>query len=178
MHDFSGLIARIEEKSNQAEKLESTFARLTISRAANFERSKSVAVKLAVLVDKFKEITDMQEAARGKEGAELNNAGFGILQTFLNLVFEQEEDLIVGIIADFFGIEHEDARHIPLSIIYENIIRDKVVRTFFPRWAILDARAQSDILPSPAGSLLPPIPSTSKQGTKKNLTGSDLKASG
>ena len=177
MHDFGELITRIEEKANQAEKLESAFARLTISRAANFERSKSVAAKIAVLVGKVKEITDMQEAAKEKVGTELNEAGFNILKTFLDLVFEQEEDLIVGVIADFFDIPHEDARHIPVSIIYECIMKDKVVRTFLPRLAILELRAQSDILPSQTGSPSPLTPSTSEQGMKKSLTGSDLKVS-
>ena len=174
MSDLSKLITQIEEKADQAEKLENAFARLTISRAANFERSKSVAAKITVLVDRLKEITDMQEEAKQKEGAELNDAGFNIVKTFLDLIFEQEDELIVGIIADFFGITPEDAKQIPVSIIYENIIRDKVVRTFFPRLAILEARARSDILPTPMDSPSQLTPPTSKQGMKKSLTGSDL----
>lgn len=87
MSDLSKLITQIEEKADQAEKLENAFARLTISRAANFERSKSVAAKITVLVDRLKEITDMQEEAKQKEGAELNDAGFNIVKTFLDLIF-------------------------------------------------------------------------------------------
>jgi len=63
--------------------------------------------------------------------------------------------------------------HVPLSCIYECIVKDKVARAFLPRLAILDARTQSDILPNAAVyPVSKATPFTSTQNMKgKSLTG-------
>jgi len=173
MADYNGLIAKIEEQTDTIEKLENAFARMTISRAANFERSKSVAAKLVLLADKIREIQKMQKEATEKAqagGDTLEEDGFSIFKKMMDMVPEENEDLILGIISDFFGITHDEARIIPLSIIYENIVRDKVVLTVFPRLALLVAQAQSNILPNAPASHSPPTPFTSNQDGKKSLT--------
>ena len=181
MADYNGLIAKIEAQADSTEKLENAFARMTISRAANFERSKSVAAKLVLLADKIREIQKMQKEATENAqagGDTLEEDGFAIFKKMLDMVLEENEDLILGIISGFFGITHEEARIIPLSIIYENIMRDKVVRSFFPQLAFVDMRAQSDILPNRTESHLPPTPFTSRADGKKSLTGAKNSTNG
>ena len=160
MHDFSSLIAKLESDSSQAQQLEAAFAKLSLSRSMSFDRVKSVAAKITILLDRLKNVSDMRREAQNKEGAELDDAGYDIVKTFLKLAFEEEEDLIVGIIADYFGISQADARHIPMSIIYDNIVKDKVVLTFLPQLAISAAKAQSNILLNPTDSPSMPIPTT------------------
>ena len=122
---------------------------MTISSKLTPKRAKSVALNLTVLVDRVKVFSDMQTAAKGKTGLELEDAGFNILKKFFDFAFQEEYDLIISIIADLFGLSFEEAEDIPLEQIYDFIIKDKVVRTFFPRLAVLEVRAQSDILPKP-----------------------------
>jgi len=175
MHDFSGLISKAEEKASQVEKLEAIFMDLTASRVLSYNNTKKVSGNLVVLVDKVKQFNDMQIAARDKKGAELEDAGFDILKEVLEFLFKEENTVMVEIIADLLDISREDAGNMPLSIIYECIIKDKVVRTFFPRLALSEARTQSDISPNvTAFPRSPPTPFSSEQKTSMNLTGSNL----
>jgi len=139
---------------------------MTISKSLTPKRAKKVATNLTMLVDKFKVFSEMQAAAQQKEGAELEDAGFNILKKFLDILFVEDYDLIVNIIADLFGVKKGEAKDIPLDDIYDFIIKDKVVRTFFPRLALLDARAQSDISQALASSQAStPTASTLELGT-------------
>ena len=120
---------------------------MTISKLTP-KRAKKVALNLTVLIEKAKVFSDMQEEAKGKQGAELEEAGLNILNKFLDFAFQQEYDLIIGIIADLFDMSFEAAEELPLESIYDFVVKDRALRTFFPQLAILEARAQSDILPN------------------------------
>jgi len=169
MHDFTQLINKLETQAAQVTELEAAFAKMSLSKALSFNRAKSVSSKIVTLIARVKHIADKRKEAQLLAGDALNDAGYNILQEFISFAFEHEEDLIVGIIADFFGISHEDARHVPASVVYDNIIRDKVVRHFFPRALVLEARSQSDALPSVGTLPLQPIPYISQADTSKKL---------
>ena len=105
------------------------------------KRAKKVAKNLAVLIEKSKVISDMQDAAKDKEGAALEEAGFNMLKKFMDFAFNEEYDLIIEIIADLFGKTVEEAEEIPLEDIFDFVLKDRVVCSFFPRLA-LDAKIQ------------------------------------
>ena len=148
---------------------------MTISAKLTPKRAKKVAANMVLLVDKIKVFSEMRSEAAHKEGAELNEAGYGILKKFFDFAFQEEYDLIINIIADLFGVKNGQAEEIPLEDIYDFVLKDKVIRTFFPRLAILEQQAQSDTSPSADPSLSPPIPFTSEPKQPKSLTGSNLK---
>ena len=122
---------------------------MTISAKLTPKRAKSAALNLTVLIDKAKIFSGTQNHAINQKDTETEEAGFNILKKFLDFAFQEEYDLIISIISDLFGVSAVEAEDIPLEDIFDFVTKDKVVRTFFPRLAVLEARAQSDILPKP-----------------------------
>jgi len=149
---------------------------MTISAKLTPKRAKKVAANMVVLVDKIKVFSDMKSEAADKDGDELNEAGYGILQKFFDFAFEEEYELILTIISDLFGISFEEAEELPIEDIYDFVIKDKVIRTFFPRLAVLERSALSDISLNQTDFPSPPTPSTSKAGQKTTLIESNSKA--
>ena len=165
MANYNGLITKLKNKVGELDEIESLFSQLTISRIANLGKAERVAANIVTLMSKIEEISKKRDAAKDKDGEELNEAGKDILQSFLDFAFKEEKDLIYSIVADIFDISTDEVVLVPLSCIYECIIKDKVMRAFFPQLAISDARARSDTLPNPATYPSPPTPFTSKANT-------------
>jgi len=164
------LLNKLENKAAEVEKLEAAYMRLTISRVLTLGKAERISANIVTLMAKVEEIGKKRAEAKELEGEDLNEAGKDILQSFLDFAFKHEKALIYGIIADVFDIDTEDVEHVPLSCIYECIMKDKVLLSFLPRLAVLDARAQFSTLPNAAPSQpLPPTPSTSNQGPKGKI---------
>ena len=144
MADYSKLIAKLENKADEIDKLESIFMRLTISRVSNLEKAERISANIVTLMSKAEGLSKKLD-----------------LQSLLDFAFKEEKDLIYSIVADVFDISVDDVALVPISCIYECIIKDKIARSFLPRLAVLDARAQSDTLPKAAPfQTSKPTPST------------------
>jgi len=171
MFDMNKLVDKLEAKATQVDRLEQVFTRLTLSKVLDLNKSERISSNIVVLLSKLEELETKQKDAQGKQGKELNEAGKNILQSALDFLFKHEKDLVYGIIADIFDIEPEEAAYVPISCIYECIIKDKVMQVFFPRLGILDARTRLSGSQSQNHSQLPHIPLTSKHEPKgKSLT--------
>ena len=139
-------------------------------------RSKSLAAKLTIAADKIKGFQDQQkkrflsdESAikakeaelrqAGLEGADLDFAvqqfrleeveetGFEVVKEIFRLFFEEEYDFAISIVADLFNVTLDEAQDIPFEDIFDLVLKDRIVRLFFPRLALLEARTQLDTLP-------------------------------
>jgi len=106
---------------------------MTISSKLTPKRAKKAAANIILLVDKLKMFSDMKNEATGKEGAELNEAGYGILRRFINFALNDEYELIISIIADLFGISPEESEDLSIEEIYDSIAKDRVLLNFFPQ---------------------------------------------
>ena len=166
MREYNALIEKLEAQADQTDRLEAVFSRMTASRVLNFSKSKSIAGSLVILSEKFREYNS-------ELGSELDITG--VIKGFVAFIFEKEESLILGILADVFAVDREDAKMIPFSCIYECIFKDKVVQDFLSLHANAVMQRQSNTSTT-ATSPLPPIPFTSNPGGKKTLTGSNTKA--
>ena len=165
MQDFSKLIDKLNAQADNIEQLEEAFMRMTASRVMDYNKSKSIAGSIIILFERFKEYNR-------ELGNELDVEG--VAKGFVTFLLEKEESLILGILADVFSVDREDAGTIPFSCIYECIFKDRVVRDFLGVYANAAMKKQSN-MSATAVSPSPPIPSTSKPGGKKTLTGSNLK---
>jgi len=105
---------------------------MTISSKLTPKRAKKATANIVVLVDKLKIFSEMKNEASGKEGDELNEAGYGILRKFINFALNEEYELIISIIADLFGISFEEAEELSIEEIYDSIAKDRVLLNFFP----------------------------------------------
>ena len=182
MADYSGLIAKLNNKADEIDKLEAVFMRLSVSRVANPDKVERIAANIITLIPKVQEILNKRIKVDGEMTAEqekeASEIGQDVVQSFLDFAFKHERDLIFGIIADIFDIDIEDVANVPISCIFRCIICDKVLQTFFPRWAVLEARMQSDMSPNAAPfQVSPPIPFISNPNGKKSLTGATSNAS-
>ena len=138
------------------------------------KRAKSLAAKLTILMDKVKDFQDAQkerlkrdeEAVKAKsvelsesglEGEalelavrdyrllETENSGIEAVKEMIFIVFEKEYDFAISIVADLFGVSLDEAEDVPIEDIFDFALKDRIVRLFFPRLALLEARAQLDI---------------------------------
>lgn len=187
MADMNGLLAKLESKAAEIDQIEAAFMRLTVSRVLSPGKAEIIAGNVVTLMSRIGEISKQRKEASDKftsvsndenstpeeiEAAQnaVNEDGKNILQSYLDFAFKHEKDLIYGLIATVFDIDIEDVEHVPLSCIYECIVKDKVMRSFLPRLAILDARNQSDILPNAAPfPQSPPTPSTLNREQRRSL---------
>jgi len=190
MADINRLLSKLRNRASEIDELEAAYMRLTISRVLSPGKAERIASSVITLMSRIEEIGKKRKEASDKfnavindEGATLeekeaaqnaiNEDGKNILQSYLDFVFKHEKDLVYGLIATVFDIDNEDVEDVPLSCIYECIIKDKVLRSFLPRLAILDARTQSDILPNVAPfPQSQPTPSTlNREQRRKASTG-------
>ena len=129
-----------------------------------FKQSKSFMIKFTLIKDKIndfkkekKEVYEIKKKELRENGIEnekeleialeqhFNDTGLDVLEELINIVFEREYDFLMSVVADIYGCSIEDAENYTIADIYDFIVRDKVVRTVFPRLAILEARALSDM---------------------------------
>ena len=153
MRDFNNLIEKMDAQAEQIDRLEAAFVRMTASRVMDFDKSKNIASSIVILADKLKDFS-------GVLGGNLD--GVSVFKGFLAFLFEKEEELVMGIIADVFDVSREEAAIIPFSCIYECIFKDKVVRDFLGMYANAGQQMQSATLQNAAASHLQHTPSTSK----------------
>jgi len=95
-----------------------------------------------------------------------------LFETFRKFIFEEEYELLIDIVATALGVDAEEVEGIPMSCVWEFIIKDKVIHPFLPPWLKLALIEQSDTsqsVPLSHGALT--HSTLNREQRRKSLTG-------